>query len=925
MRISNVQFSPKQFFRNATGQAIFKTSVFIFAIFLVLATGTLSCQAFSFDDFWGNFEEILPWEESAGDSAEIINEVNVSANTGDNTSEEGEITEGEGKIKIEIRNVIDGTEIEPIEIESSEKAAEVQSKIEANDDTAVVHQETEINGEKSEKNYEVDLSDNSTEQTEQTETKIEWWEDFKETIKSFFENIFDIFSLATAFAEETVIETGDATAESETENTVNTNITETDGDIAVTDDNEASVENGTEISSETGTNTASSSENVVINSGNAVAEANVINVVNTNILDSSVLFLLLNKFFGFNENLDLRENELLNTSNNINSSSDCNCDPCDPSGTCHPCCQNIFIKNNNRTDIINDIIVRSSTGNNQVNNNGEEAVIETGDAYAGANVVNIANANIVDSNYLLLAFNNFGQWTGDMVFPGKEFFSNFFSKNHYSPSRNTKVKNNNQANIENKIDVNADTGGNESINNEGTAIIQTGDASSSTNVINQVNTNIFNDNSFLMLLQVHGNWSGNIFSLPPGILWKEDNGIIQLFSALEEEENSMNAVTTPRLNVSNNNEANIINNIQVLALTGENKITGNEGEKIINTGNAYSAANVLNVANTNVIGANWLLAIINVFGDWDGDIAFGRPDLWLGGRAETAHNPVGPGETITYHFTIVNRGDADATNVKLKDLFDKDLLAFNGSDYNASVNGSEVLWDIGTIPAGDSAEISFDAVINLNVPFGETFITNQASVSSLETDEDLVDNTDTLTVTAYKEYREIWTGTRITLTPDPILKIVKTNNAPLGITASSTVDFKIVITNDGGQAYNSVLTDTIKNEQGDMIHTEEWNLDEIFPNEEITITYTVVLNASTSPGIYTNYAQIKAIGRHPSLNPFYGWFADSEVASSSFKVIKVIEEDLEEENFFSAIDSDLANIKDQILKIKEEIEDFLLW
>lgn len=709
--------------------------------------------------------------------------------------------------------------------------------------------------------------------------------------------------------QETIIETGDAVSEGNIENTVNTNVTEENADAAIMNNNEGYVENTAEISSETGENTASNNENAIINSGNAIAEANVINVVNTNILDSSVLFLLLNKFFGFNESIDLRESEPLNINDDVSSSSECNCNLCEP---CDPCCRNIFIKNNNTANIINNVIVRSSTGNNEINNGGD-AIIDTGDAYAAANVVNIANSNITDSNYFLLVFNNFGQWTGDLVFPGKEFFSNFFSKNHQYHLGSTKAKNNNQANIENEINVNANTG-----ENEGTAIIQTGDASSNANVINLANTNLFNDDSFLVLLRVHGNWSGNIFSLPPGILWKEDNGFIQLFNTLEDIERD-NAVTT-QLNINNNNEANITNNVQVLALTGENKLEENEGEGVINTGSAYAAANVLNIANTNIFGTNWLLAIINVFGDWEGDIAFGRPDLWVGGRSETTHNPVGPGEKITYHFTVVNRGDADATNVELKNLF---------GNSNLVAGDDEIIWNLGTLPTGNSVEISYDTSVNLNIPFGKTLITNKATVSSLETDGDIIDNTDTLTITAYKEYRETWTGTSVTLTPDPILNIVKTNNASASLTASSTVDFKIVITNEGGQAYDSVLADIIKNEKGDIIHTEEWYLDEILPNEEITITYTVVLNASTSPGIYTNYAQVKAIGRHPSLNPFYGWFANSEVASSSFKVIgeeskeQTEEESEMEENLFSLIDNELTNIKNQILKTKEEIERFL--
>ena len=43
---------------------------------------------------------------------------------------------------------------------------------------------------------------------------------------------------------------------------------------------------------------------------------------------------------------------------------------------------------------------------------------------AAGNILNIANTNIVDSNYMMVVFNNFGSWNGDFILPGADYFSN---------------------------------------------------------------------------------------------------------------------------------------------------------------------------------------------------------------------------------------------------------------------------------------------------------------------------------------------------------------------------------------------------------------------------------------------------------------------------------------------------------------------
>ncbi|MEK7526842.1 MAG: hypothetical protein AAB537_00275 [Patescibacteria group bacterium] len=686
---------------------------------------------------------------------------------------------------------------------------------------------------------------------------------------------------------EAELTTDNQPAQTEVEETTPTLLEEVFASTTISNENEAVVENNVETTAETGNNSAGSPNpasqdgQATITTGDSLASANIINVVNTNIFNSSGFFFLLNALFGQIGTIDIRA-----AMNNASSSAPSLTSLC---GTnfCNATTTSITeIENINTAEVVNNVVVRSSTGSN--GGTGDDSTINTGDAYASANVVNVANTNIIDSNYALMVFNNFGGWNGDFILPNKDFFDNFFLKKH-SDSNNgagtsaLSISNQNEANIENNVETIADTGGNSTTGDD--SEISTGDATAGSNVHNQVNTNLFGGKSLRILFRITGKWSGNIFGLPSGVQWRETPAGVEIFGdedfKVEPHQNGevqpLSPTASTTVDINNNNTASITNNVSVYALTGDNKIEGDGAS--IQTGDALAAANVVNLANTNIVGQNWLYAIFNIFGDWNGNVSFGEPDLWLGARAESLSGGFGPGARVAYHFTVANRGDADATNVKIKNIFESSFINFGG--------GNESEWDIGALSAGGSADFTYTATIADNLPFGDTELNGSATVRSFENDANPDDNTDRVIIIASRARpTPVYSGLNVPFTSDPILSVVKANDASTTtpLVASSTVKYKVVIKNDGGEAYRSVLVDTLKNEKGEVINEQSWDLDVIFPGEEITVDYTVFFNASTTDGVYTNYAQVKALGRHPSLNPFYGWFADSNVATSSITI-----------------------------------------
>ena len=678
-----------------------------------------------------------------------------------------------------------------------------------------------------------------------------------------------ILDLPTESDDSVQIGTGDATAETETVSQVNINeveaqpLPEENAEVILIN-NEGVVENEATTTAATGENNASSTSETEITTGDAYASANVVSVVNLNLVESNGFLYLLNNFLQSLGHIDLR----LFTSSETPSENPCG------TPTCDDLASTLDVETQNEATISNVVIARSSTGSNFAA--GGNALINTGNAYAGANVVNIANTNIINSNYLLFAFNNFGGWDGDLIFPNSDFFSSFFTSSFLGGGAN--VSNTNSANIENEVETSAETGEN-GAEGDG-SLIETGNALAGSNVTNVVNTNLFNSPTFFVVFRIFGNWNGSVFNAPEEISWAETPSGLELFSSDEAGEGE--GVSGGGIAVETNNTANIRNNVKVFALTGENKATSANGDASIDTGNAYAGANVLNVINSNIVSSNWIIALINIFGDWSGNISFGQPDLWVATQVEGPET-LSPGSEAIFHTTVANRGDASASNVRFNGNFDPEFIGFQDMDY-----GETYSWDLGTLAPGEIKEFSYNARVSNGLPYGDTLVDHAFEVSANETDGNPADNSDTVSLLT-RHLRPV--GRRISYesitksSTYPSLYITKTNSATsTDITASSSVDYTIVVTNEGGSAFEGILYDVLKDENGKIITKNEWELGEIFPNEEITITYTAVFNASTTPGVYTNTAWIEALGGAYPQDPDLSTDASSGVASSRITV-----------------------------------------
>lgn len=661
-------------------------------------------------------------------------------------------------------------------------------------------------------------------------------------------------------------------------------------DTTASTTNDAIVENEAEVNAETGDNSASNNENVTINTGDATAVANVLNVVNTNIFDSEGFFLFLDNLSedGVQGTLDFREFDFFNP-DSVSEETDAResagenpitaiCPTCGGAG-------DLTINTGQDASITNDIVVRSGTGANLGLNNSGDTTINTGDAYAAANTINLANTNIVDSNYLLLTFNNFGDYNNDIVFPGAEEFLELFQTGGQTTPSEVHIDNTNTTGVDNNTDVTGVTGDNVATGGD----ITTGDANASNNTLNQLNSNLFGGSSFSILVKVHGEWDGDVVGIPDGMTWRETPEGIEL---IYDSEGGSCDGTGPcggydAIDVTTNNSTQIANNISVMALTGENKIEGNGGEAEINTGDAFAAANTINVANTNVIGKNWMMAVVNIFGDWNGNLSFGQPNLWVGAKA-SIDGHAEPGESFAYEYTVMNTGDAPATNVCLRNRFNHNLvnLQILTPTTDREVARGDVEYCIGTVNPGEIREITRQARIAEHLGYGTTYIENDIEVQGGGEETNMEDNFEAVTfdVTINPPSNSSTGGTKIIYTPSPKLTISKVNASPFFVRASSTVNYRVIIENKGaGPAYDAVLIDTLYNDDGDKIYEEHWNLGEIYAGEYIEVFYTTFFNDATEEGVYRNEARVEALGGYHTFK--YGWDATTETVESSVKVV----------------------------------------
>lgn len=308
---------------------------------------------------------------------------------------------------------------------------------------------------------------------------------------------------------------------------------------------------------------------------------------------------------------------------------------------------NLDVNNAVNASINNNITLDSTSGNATVDANTNAGDATTGNATAIANLINMINSAITAGKSFIGTVNINGNLNGDILLP-PNFIDQLIAANvptatisvtgagstntidEHPQGNNTTVTNTNNQGITNNIDATAASGTATVAKNTNAGSATTGTAVTHITAFNLTGSEVIGSNALLVFVNVMGTWVGMIVNAPAGSTAAALGGGL-----------STNKAGYNTTNVNNTNNAQINNNLDINARTGNASVTRNTNGGNATSGNARAAVNLLNIQNSGLSLANWFgILFINVFGTWNGSF----------GINTAAGNPVSTGGTIPGSF-----------------------------------------------------------------------------------------------------------------------------------------------------------------------------------------------------------------------------------------------------------------------------------
>lgn len=364
----------------------------------------------------------------------------------------------------------------------------------------------------------------------------------------------------------------------------------------------------------------------------------------------------------------------------------------------------------NNVSILTTLDSNATSGNATANSNALVGDVGTGDATTIANILNMIQSSWDPANgdFNVFSADLYDNYFGDLLFdPSIVLGTGSGSNNDITNDTNTDLTVNieENASIENDINLNAQSGNATANGNAEAGNVSTGDATAIANVINMINSMITSGDSFIGSINLHGDLNGDIL-LPQSlmdILLGTGNG----------SSNSIANNQTTNIDADLTTNSSITNNTNLTASSGDANANGNAAAGNISTGNAETNVNEMNLVGQNVQGTKGLLVFVNVLGSWVG-MLFGNP--------VTASIAGGTGANSTNTITNNQNTNADIDiNRNYNIINNLDLNAVSG---DAIANGNALVGNVSTGNATSSVNLlnMIDSQINFTDWFGVLFV-----------------------------------------------------------------------------------------------------------------------------------------------------------------------------------------------------------
>jgi hypothetical protein len=290
---------------------------------------------------------------------------------------------------------------------------------------------------------------------------------------------------------------------------------------------------------------------------------------------------------------------------------------------------NLTLNNTTNATLNNNINLNAASGAATVADNTSAGNATTGSASAVANIVNLINSAITSGQSFIGVININGNLNGDILLP-PNFIDQLVASNvptvnvnigntgpssnntvNSTGSNNTNVTNTNNAGITNNIQSAAASGTANVADNTSAGNATTGSAGTNITAFNLTGSRVVGSNALLVFVNVLGKWVGLIVNAPAGATAAELGGGVTTNTTAPTGNNTTN--------VNNTTNQQINNNVTLAAKSGDANVTQNTKAGNATSGNAKTAANLLNVENSNLSLIGWFgILFINVFGSWHG-------------------------------------------------------------------------------------------------------------------------------------------------------------------------------------------------------------------------------------------------------------------------------------------------------------------
>lgn len=406
-------------------------------------------------------------------------------------------------------------------------------------------------------------------------------------------------------------------------------------DTLIVNNNQADLDNGIIAIADSGHNSASKNTgNGEVVTGDANVSLTVVNVANTDI--TGVQTSQFDVYDDHNGDIVIGGNASTGSGGALASNSTTGADSDNRANADSN--TSLTIVNNNDATVASDLVVDAVTGHNTADKNTGDGSVTTGDANVVANVVNLVNTT---ADVVVATINIFGNLVGDIILDpllasscsgctgssttaaNSKTGADSTNESSVGLQRISNISQNNEANINNSMVINANTGGNDADKNTGSSSTITGEVNVEAQVMNVANNNLVGTGEevwWVVVVNEAGKWVGKIMGA-------DDEGNVAVVDtiALNDDtgagsNNQANVNQSSEIDITQNNTANVANNVVINADTGHNSASANTGNGSISTGDVNVYSNVINYVNNNFIGGKVVITFVNVFGSWVGDL-----------------------------------------------------------------------------------------------------------------------------------------------------------------------------------------------------------------------------------------------------------------------------------------------------------------